>query len=72
MQISDIPKLRERVLAEVLSAYGHIDGLDDVDRLCLALSNVEHHKHERLEALNCNARQAAQIAILQRGTEQAA
>lgn len=71
MHSRDMKELRTLKVQAARAAYGHIEGLDDVDMLCLALSNADHQRKERLEALNANAKQAALIALQRREMQNA-
>lgn len=57
---------RDRQLAGVRAAYGHVEGADDIDMLCLRISNICHQNSERIATLNTNGAQAQQIARLER------
>jgi hypothetical protein len=57
---------KRRTLERVRKAHGHWEDADDVDLLCLSISNLSHMNTERIEVMRLNAGQAQIIARLER------
>lgn len=57
---------RARQIENARAAHGHIEGADDIDCLCLRISNLAHMNSERCCVLNLNGKQAQAIARLER------
>lgn len=57
---------RARQIAQARKAHGHIEGADDIDCLCLRISNICRLNSERVSTLNLNALQAQIISRLER------
>lgn len=55
----------DETVRSAVAAFGHLTD-DPMTALCLRIMQLERHSQERVDLMNCNARQAKTIAQLER------